>query len=136
MEKKKKNGSRERENTAQIHTCKCMQLNIYIIIILYIISILILLLLILFFFIFCYFSRCLSLDNVLFYCQSRSVNLDLSMYALLSLVKLDLSNFGKFLKYCLIDWFEVFISIFLLSYFLLLSALSLLVVVFVVCWSI
>ena len=131
MKKREKKFSREKEKH-----CIYIQYTyiIYIIfIILYILSILILLLLILFLFIFCYSFWCLSLVSVLFYCQVRSVNLDLSMYALLSLVKLDLSNFAKFWKCWLIDWFEVFISIFLLSHFLLLSVLSLFIVV---CWSI
>ena len=74
---------------------------IIIIIILYILSILIIFYLSLNYSINCYFwllfEHFFRLSPA-FYCQSRSVNVDLSTYALLSLVNLDLSKFLNFLK--------------------------------------
>ena len=80
-----------------IYTVK-IHIIIIIIIILYILSILIIFYSQLNYSINYYVFPCFPLDSVNCYCQSRSVNVDLSMYALLSLVNLDLSKFLNFLK--------------------------------------
>ena len=105
MEKMKKRDEKklsmvDRKKVLYIYTVK-IHIIIIIIIILYILSRFNLFNSILNYSINCYFwllfEHFFRLSPV-FYCQSRSVNVDLSMYALVSLVNLDLSKFVKFVK--------------------------------------